>query len=161
MRCQTSRKRVREVNPRVSLLVIISIVSLRATVGSEAIPTYAGDMSPRRRFVGQSPPRNDRKGKRLARRPFTIVQGRPTGRRNRTRLGTMRIKIPKTKYVFGDLSRIRLALSLYPSSIQTLTVGLGVSPSHASCHLPEGHRDDVSVAKGPVRNSSLLISRSE
>jgi hypothetical protein len=40
-------------------------------------------------------------------------------------------KVPKTKYVFGDLSQIRLALSQYPSSIQTITVGSGITPDHA------------------------------
>ena len=39
-------------------------------------------------------------------------------------------KNPENKVCFRD-SQIRLALSLYPSSIQTITVGPGVTPSPA------------------------------
>lgn len=53
--------------------------------------------------------REGAKQKRLAERPFTVVQGRPAGRGIRRRSSVKRTKIPKTNCVFGDLSRIRLA----------------------------------------------------
>ena len=54
---------------------------------------------------------------------------KPAGRGIKRQRRMMRTKIPKTRRVFGVKSN-QTRLSLIPSSIQTITVGLGVPPSH-------------------------------
>ena len=64
------------------------------------------------------------------------------------------------KRVSGELhrtavavSRIRLALSRYPSSIQTVTVGSGVAPDHA--RFPNEESDVPKQARGLYHRSGI------
>src|SRR5687767_6543835 len=103
---------VREIKPRVILLVMFFLNRKVREEREEFFP-LSGWRFVFIRTTSTSSLRSARwrtgKTKRLAERPFTVVQGKPAGRGIRHLSMVKRTKIPKTNCVFGDLSRIRLA----------------------------------------------------
>ena len=123
MRCHTTRKMVMEINPSVSLLVMFF---LNREVRKEreefflprCVPAEYGGWS----IWDDDGPRQNKTPRRDS----------GCGARNQTSVKCEANKNPENKLRFRGLKSNQTRVSLSPSFIQTITVGSGITPDHAT-----------------------------
>src|SRR4026208_314755 len=121
MRCHTTRKMVREINPRMSLLFMVFLNCKAREKRKEfflprCVPAKDGGCN-----IWDDGPKQNKTPRRDS----------GCGARNQTSVKCEANKNPENKLRFRGLKSNQTRVSLSPSFIQTVTVGSGITPDHA------------------------------